>query len=91
LAPYESSVKTRSNSITPPESSSIDDALLMNQAVASNQNSNMNNSNSLSASVAGWNPFGTSPFSPMSGTEFDKEFDKLSKGSQSSTCFQFST
>lgn len=43
---------------------------------------------SLSADVAGWNPFGETPFSELTEDHiFGAEFDKIRRGSQSSKLF----
>ncbi|XP_059488550.1 AP2-associated protein kinase 1 [Neocloeon triangulifer] len=49
------------------------------ETVGSTQSLN-SGGNSLTTSVAGWNPFGTSPFSPLSSGDFDQQ---LPKGSNS--------
>lgn len=90
LAPYESSIKSRSAE-SPPASQIVDiSAGPTPGAGCSASTTDVSyvpgpDTRSLSADVADWNPFGETPFSQMTEDHiFGAEFDKIRRGSQSS-------
>lgn len=87
LAPYESSIKTRSSD-SPPELPSTDFQMAPPGCSASSTDVSHavgTDNRSLSADIADWNPFEDPPFSQMTEDHiFGAEFDKIRRGSQSS-------
>ncbi|CAB3388355.1 Hypothetical predicted protein, partial [Cloeon dipterum] len=68
--PFDAPTKTLSGTNLPGEPLPADNYCDNKDVVGSTQSLN-SGSTLLTASVAGWNPFGTSPFSPMSSGDFD--------------------
>ena len=87
LAPYESSMKSRSSD-SPVQEVTARGPMVPPGVSASTADVNhpiAPDSRSLSADVADWNPFEEPPFSQMTEDHiFGEEFDKIRRGSQSS-------
>lgn len=90
LAPYESSMKPRSNE-SPPTVPASDFPIAPPGYSASSTDVSRTvgpDNRSLSADIADWNPFEEPPFSQMTEDHiFGAEFDKIRRGSQSSKSF----
>lgn len=88
LAPYESSIKSRTNETSPTTTDLSKTPLAPPGSSASTTDLSHPigpDTRSLSADVADWNPFEDPPFSQMSEDHiFGAEFDKIRRGSQSS-------
>lgn len=88
LAPYESSMKSRTSDSPPMQSDVARGPMVPPGVSASTADVNhpiAPDSRSLSADVADWNPFEEPPFSQMTEDHiFGEEFDKIRRGSQSS-------
>ncbi|CAG9824548.1 unnamed protein product [Phaedon cochleariae] len=88
LAPFESSIKSRSNN-SPTEDETTTNRILAPMGTSASTTDIVHaigpDSRSLSADVADWNPFGEAPFIRMTEDHiFGAEFDKIRGGSGSS-------